>query len=151
MTKEAGAAAARLFFCVYMSALQLVAGGFAGDQDAEQFGQLRTAGRFGALDVGHEALADLQLIETGGNEFLDRSGHGALLSRGTRLVSSYIMRRNGGLGAVGFDAGDEGAETFKLSILVIIGKSARLSLFPEKVGVKRDRRPGCRTTARSIN
>lgn len=74
MTKEAGAAAARLFICVYMSALQLVAGGFAGDQHAEQFGQLRKASLFSALYVGHEALADLQFIETGGNEFLDRYG-----------------------------------------------------------------------------
>jgi len=74
VTKEAGAAAARLFICVYMSALQLVAGGFAGDQGAEQLGQLRKARLFGALDVGHEALADLQFIETGGNEFLDRYG-----------------------------------------------------------------------------
>lgn len=74
MTKEAGAAAARLFICVYMSALQLVAGGFAGDQHAEQFGQLRKARRVGALDVGHKALADLQLIEAGGNEFFDRYG-----------------------------------------------------------------------------
>lgn len=55
-------------------AQQLVAGGFAGDQGAEQLGQLRKTGRFGALDVGHEALADLQLIETGGNEFFDRHG-----------------------------------------------------------------------------
>lgn len=85
-------------------AQQRIAGGFTGDQHAEQFGQLRKARRFGALDVGHEALADLQFIETGGNEFLDRHGHGELLSRGNgRLVSKYIMRRIGGLGAVSFE------------------------------------------------
>lgn len=74
MTKEAGAAAARLFICVYMSALQLVAGGFAGDQGAEQPGKLGETGLFSAPDIRHEALADLQFIETGGNEFLDRYG-----------------------------------------------------------------------------
>lgn len=115
MTKEAGAAAARLFICVYMSALQLVAGGFAGHQRAEQFGQLRKARFFGALDVGHKALADLQLVETGGNEFLDRYGQDALLLRETRLVSEYIMRRNGGLGTVSFGAGIDNTFNWRLA------------------------------------
>ena len=77
---------------------QRIAGGFAGHQGAEELGQLRKAGRFGAPDLRHEALADLQLVETGGNEFLDRHGHGELLSRGEWTFDNIIMRRIGGLG-----------------------------------------------------
>jgi hypothetical protein len=52
----------------------------------EELGQLRKAFRFGAPDLLHEALADLQLVEAGGNEFFDRHGHGELLSRGERMA-----------------------------------------------------------------
>lgn len=62
-------------------AQQRIAGGFAGHQGAEELGQLGKTGFFGAPDVRHKALADLQLIEAGGNGFFNRGGHGALLLR----------------------------------------------------------------------
>jgi hypothetical protein len=55
-------------------------GSFTGNQGAEEPGQLGIAGFFGAPDVWHETLAELELIKAGGNYFFDGCGHAVLLS-----------------------------------------------------------------------